>query len=205
MSFGEVLDKDKSKRSTSLHLFHLQPIVRDDFDAVYLTWAVSEIFMSQSMIQDHMDKNRAEGAPSIVEVYQELFRHERDAIRVKLGLYFCPSLVWLKRTYTDIAHRDMGFQHIPVLQFVLMHETIGEPLGPLPHPVSTAIDSTKELELVRPTYIRSHVKHLSPDTLDAYNLPWQWDQVSRLYLSPPCDSRRWDIIDLGAYRVIQIT
>ena len=194
MSFGEVLDNDKSKRGRSLHLLHLQPIVRDDFDAIYLTWAVSEITISQSMIQDYMDKNREEGALSIVEVYQELFRHERDAIRVKLGLYFCPTLVWLKRTYTDITHRDMGFQHIPVLQFVLMHETIGELLGPLPHPVSTATDSTKDLGLVRPTYIRSHVKHLSPDTLDAHILLWQWDQVSRLCLSPPCDCRRWEII-----------
>ncbi|KAL8649052.1 MAG: hypothetical protein Q9226_005740 [Calogaya cf. arnoldii] len=182
MSSGDVLDKDKSKKGTRIHLFHLQPIVRDDADLINLVWAVSEIFVSQSLIQDHMDKNREEGAPSVVEAYQKLSRHEREAVRVKLDLYFCPNLVWLKRTYTDVTHRDILFQHIPVLQFVLMHETTGEPMGPLPLPISSAINSTKELELVRPTYIRSHVKHLSPDTLDAYDLPWQWDQGDSDYL-----------------------
>lgn len=29
----------------------------------------------------------------------------------------------------------------------------------------------------RPTYIKVHRKHLSPETLDAYNLPWKWDDV----------------------------
>ena len=30
----------------------------------------------------------------------------------------------------------------------------------------------------RPTYIKVHRKHVSPDTLDAYDLPWEWDEVS---------------------------
>ena len=34
------------------------------------------------------------------------------------------------------------------------------------------------LDLTRPTYIKVHRKHLLPDTLDHYNLPWQWDDVS---------------------------
>lgn len=39
----------------------------------------------------------------------------------------------------------------------------------------------KIMDLTRPTYIKVHRKHLSPDTLDAYDLPWEWDDVS---LSP---------------------
>ncbi|KAL8817566.1 MAG: hypothetical protein Q9223_003629 [Gallowayella weberi] len=34
------------------------------------------------------------------------------------------------------------------------------------------------VNLNRPTYIKVHRKHLSPDTLDAYDLPWEWDDVS---------------------------
>jgi hypothetical protein len=34
------------------------------------------------------------------------------------------------------------------------------------------------LDANRPTYIKVHRKYLSPDTLDAYNLPWKWDSVS---------------------------
>ena len=32
--------------------------------------------------------------------------------------------------------------------------------------------------LTRPTYMRVNRKHLSPATLDAYNLPWEWDKVN---------------------------
>lgn len=36
----------------------------------------------------------------------------------------------------------------------------------------------KMVNLKRPTYIKVNRKHLSPDTLDAYSLPWEWDDVS---------------------------
>ena len=35
-------------------------------------------------------------------------------------------------------------------------------------------------DLTRPTFIKVHRKHLSPETLDEYNLPWAWDEVSFL-------------------------
>ena len=36
----------------------------------------------------------------------------------------------------------------------------------------------KIMDLSRPTYIKVHRKYLSPATLDAYELPWEWDEVS---------------------------
>ena len=36
-------------------------------------------------------------------------------------------------------------------------------------------------DLTRPTYIKVHQKHVSPETLDEYNLPWGWDEVSSLH------------------------
>jgi len=38
----------------------------------------------------------------------------------------------------------------------------------------------KAKELSRPTYIKVHRKHLSPETLDVFHLPWEWDDVSSL-------------------------
>ena len=29
----------------------------------------------------------------------------------------------------------------------------------------------------RPTYIKAHTKHLEPETLDAFKLPWEYDEV----------------------------
>ena len=42
------------------------------------------------------------------------------------------------------------------------------------------------VDLVRPTYIKVHRRHISPDTLDAYNLPWEWDQVSPTHHLASC-------------------
>ena len=38
--------------------------------------------------------------------------------------------------------------------------------------------SSRALTLNRPTYIKVHRKHLDPETLDVYHLPWEWDDVS---------------------------
>ena len=40
------------------------------------------------------------------------------------------------------------------------------------------VENSKAIDLSRPTYIKVHRKWLSPDTLDHYDLPWEWDEVS---------------------------
>lgn len=63
----------------------------------------------------------------------------------------------------------------------------GPPPPPSPHsPHAISHDNaivhiteqTKVVDLNKPTYIKVHRKYLSPDTLDAYDLPWEWDDVS---------------------------
>ncbi|KAL8736260.1 MAG: hypothetical protein Q9166_000415 [cf. Caloplaca sp. 2 TL-2023] len=43
-------------------------------------------------------------------------------------------------------------------------------------------DQMNVVNLTRPTYIKVHRKHLSPDTLDAYDLPWEWDDRDSNYI-----------------------
>lgn len=38
--------------------------------------------------------------------------------------------------------------------------------------------SKKTQNLTRPTYIKVHRKHMSPETLIEFTLPWEWDEVS---------------------------
>ncbi|KAI9881026.1 MAG: hypothetical protein M1830_008908 [Pleopsidium flavum] len=40
----------------------------------------------------------------------------------------------------------------------------------------------KAKELSRPTYIKVHRKHLSPETLDVFHLPWEWDDRDTEYI-----------------------
>ena len=45
---------------------------------------------------------------------------------------------------------------------------------------------TEIKDLTRPTYIKVHRRHISPETLDEYNLPWEWDEVSLLHHRTKC-------------------
>ncbi|KAL8835294.1 MAG: hypothetical protein Q9170_003380 [Blastenia crenularia] len=47
-------------------------------------------------------------------------------------------------------------------------------------------EQTKVVDLNKPTYIKVHRKYLSPDTLDAYDLPWEWDDVSQPLYCDTC-------------------
>ena len=38
---------------------------------------------------------------------------------------------------------------------------------------------SRQFSLQRPTYVKAHRKHLDPETLNTYELPWKWDDVSR--------------------------
>lgn len=42
------------------------------------------------------------------------------------------------------------------------------------------------MDLTRPTYIKVHRKHISTETLDEYDLPWEWDEVSCTHQGSPC-------------------
>ncbi len=42
---------------------------------------------------------------------------------------------------------------------------------------------TKIPEVPRPTYIKVHRKHIRPETLDEFELPWDWDEVNNAFLS----------------------
>lgn len=52
---------------------------------------------------------------------------------------------------------------------------------------NTVLDNTDPKQIValnQPMYIKVHRTYLEPDTLDAYDLPWEWDDVSLLSRPP---------------------
>lgn len=69
----------------------------------------------------------------------------------------------VKATFAAAGYSDESIERI------LEREAKGEKKEP-----------KKIMDLTRPTYIKVHRKYLSPDTLDAYSLPWEWDEVSEL-------------------------
>ena len=45
-------------------------------------------------------------------------------------------------------------------------------------------ETSEEQQYDKPTYLKAHVKHMDTETLEAFNLPWEWDDVS--------DSSKWE-------------
>jgi hypothetical protein len=48
------------------------------------------------------------------------------------------------------------------------------------HQPQPTVVTSGVLALNRPTFIKVHRKHIDPDTLDFYQLPWEWDPASSL-------------------------
>lgn len=58
----------------------------------------------------------------------------------------------------------------------------------LPGHEGAMIPLTQQMNVVnlsKTTYLKVQRKHLSPDTLDAYGVPWEWDEVSFAQHPPP--------------------
>ncbi|KAL8723582.1 MAG: hypothetical protein Q9225_000124 [Loekoesia sp. 1 TL-2023] len=48
--------------------------------------------------------------------------------------------------------------------------------------ITRLAESTSTMDPSRPTYIKVHRRHLSPDTLDKYDLPWEFDERNPDYI-----------------------
>lgn len=191
-----------------LDLFLAKPMLRDIHDGILLTWSILSTQMQKADIEKQLSKDQEQGLPSIVEVYEDLSLYEHEAIGTRTANAGPgTSLISLKRTHADITHRGILFKGIPSLQFVLMTDLNGQKnddrkLRPRLNDIYSAQGYSDEriqkmskdderergkgqpmqpVDWVRPTYIRVHRKWIEPETLDAYDLPWEWEDVSLVF------------------------
>lgn len=179
-SSSATKDKSKAKNGIKLSLFNVQPVVRDDHNRITLTWLANEIPMSQTAVQEYLEKRKADAFPTLLDAYQAMSPYEQETIRIWLDHFNNSALISVKRSYTDLTHRAINFNHVPILQFVLAHDLDGDSLIRLPKP--GAADPMRDAEWSRPTYIKVHRKHLDPETLNIYELPWEVDKSDPNFL-----------------------
>ncbi|KAI4217015.1 MAG: hypothetical protein L6R36_009316 [Xanthoria steineri] len=43
-------------------------------------------------------------------------------------------------------------------------------------------ETSEEQQYDKPTYLKAHVKHMDTETLEAFNLPWEWDDRDSSYI-----------------------
>ena len=168
-----IIDNQHEERKV-LYLYLVKPVIREDYEGICLTWIVRKVPVQQADILKHLSRDQEESFPQVIEAYQELLAHEHKAINLKVRAAGSgASVISLKRSHVDISHHGIFFNGVPVLQFILMSHTKKGI-----EPMITVKESMEEIDLARPTYFKVHREYLSPDTLDAYGLPWTWDQVS---------------------------
>ena len=104
-----------------LNLFLLKPIVKAFFDKVELSWSVQNTRMQPMAVRKHMANQEREGLPSVIEMLHDLDAYEQSMVDLQVSKYPEGSVLSMRRTKTDIRHRDMIFKDIPGLQFVVQH------------------------------------------------------------------------------------
>ena len=105
--------------SSELKLFLLKPIVRDLFDRIELRWTVQDTYMRSRAIRDYMNKDEKDVNPSVVEMLQQLHAYEHEMLDAQMPKCSGRSILSLKRKTIDIRSRDMLFNAVPGLEFVV--------------------------------------------------------------------------------------
>ena len=121
----------RTKNYTYLQLFLLEPVVRDFFDKIELHWSMRDTPMDQMAIRKHMAKDEKEGLPSVLEMLQQLHAYEQSLVDTLTSKGSGGSVVYLKRTKTDIRLRDILFKAVPGLHLVVQRDTRPLPLSTL--------------------------------------------------------------------------
>ena len=128
-SVSERHDDEFSARDNDaeLGLFLLKPVVKDFFDRVEVSWSVQNTRMQSLAIRKYMADLEREGLPSVIEMLHELHAYEQEMVDTETFKYPEGSVLSLRRTRTDIQHRDMVFKAVPGLQFVVQHNIVQAP------------------------------------------------------------------------------
>lgn len=106
------------------HLFLLNPVVEDFFDKVELTWLLQNFQMRESAIHRYLNQQDYE-RNDVFDMLHKLHPYEKkilDGVIFGIDMSTEGSLLSLKRTKTTICHRDIIFNNVPGLQFVVRRE-----------------------------------------------------------------------------------
>lgn len=109
-----------------LHMFLIRPSVQDDDETVKISWYLTETNVQRSDIRAQLAQYEHENQPSLLDTPKSLRAFERSLIE-KINEHGTQSsadrsryeLIVLKRAYTTISHREMAFQGVPGLRFVV--------------------------------------------------------------------------------------
>ena len=173
-SVAGPVSQDKAK-GVKLLLFTVTPSIMVLYSTVRIDWFCQEAKVPESEIRELVTLNKADGLKSVFASLEALQLWERVLIGDFISrLGDKVTMVSVKRTEHDLREGSISLNGVPSFQLIAEQPTR---------------HASKE-KLARPTYIKVARWHVYPETLDEYNLPWTWDDVSTVFLysskSVPC-------------------
>lgn len=170
----------KDAKVEELYMYHVCPDVKAGVGTFEITWSWSNIRVSEDEISERLAKNQADGLRSLCDMLETLDASERSLI-TKVVNWFEPkdrqgrvTVLSLKRTVQDLQQGRIVFKSLPSFYLIIKCE---RPKG-AGEQDEFRFGQSRTVDLSRPTYVKVHREHLCPETLDEYELPWEWDKVS---------------------------
>ena len=187
---GENQDKVKDKaKAVKLRLFTLDPVISFKYALVKIQWneadsRIPEFEIRELISQDDNDEPKS-SKPSVFKTLLTLSRFERIWINNFIhSLGSRVTLIYLTRTEQDIQDHGMTFKNVPTFHLVTEAPAYTDD-------DDDVIVENRVKDLARPTWIKVHVTHVCPETLEEYALPWEWDEVSNRNLLILYQVRLW--------------
>ncbi|KAL9036914.1 MAG: hypothetical protein Q9180_004022 [Flavoplaca navasiana] len=139
-----VDDINQNEAYRELEFFAIKALIQDrtdQYSTISLIFQNHKLPLQQVDIQEKLSKSKEGGLRPVADGYLDLFEHEREAIDDLVEKSsWRPSLLLLKRTFTDMNCRGILFKSVPELHFIIGRPTIeyqneglsGPPPGRMP-------------------------------------------------------------------------
>ena len=161
-------------KKVKLHRCSFDPFVTALPTTIKIEWFRSDLQVSEGEMHERLMKIKNNDHPSVSDILITLHPYERQLVSANMEsvrsgfLSNEVTLLDLKRTEQDLQQGNMTFKAIPSFHFIVLMEN---PSPSQPH------DGRRVTDVSRPTYVKAHVDHISPECLDDYKLPWKFDEV----------------------------
>ncbi|KAL6715463.1 hypothetical protein ACLMJK_006424 [Lecanora helva] len=148
-----------------------------------VVWCYQKLPISEGEIRETLARDQAHGRLSVADTIANLHAFERSILNSfteRKSAKHDVSLIFLKRTEQDLRHGNIKLKSVPSFHLIIqaisrrkrhkLGENIREKLS------DGSQNRIESISLSRPTWIKVNHKHICPETLDMYALPWGWDE-----------------------------
>ena len=163
---SDVVNREEGQ----LEVYFQKPYIRDIPDGISITWPILfQEAVAHDDILNEVTRDQRRGRSSLLEQLAKLSLEEGQTITAWLhGKLRAAELVCVQKTATEITHHGLIIRDVPCIRIIVRTK---------PRQQERPAQK-RSVDLSRPTYMKVHQKHLSPETLDVYQLRWEWDDVS---------------------------